>query len=194
MESKKAKEVRETMFLKFDASKRKYMKLSFEEMKRLARKISRTILAEYGRPGSIVYIERGGMVFARMLSDFLSVKELHGINASYYTDIGTPSRMVNVGSAEIGFGGRGYVLVADDIADTGKTLHTVLKKLSESTDNRLVSATLVFKPASILVPDVYGKKVSNETWVVFDYEENETVQSFRRNKNDNGLLFMKKSF
>ena len=193
MAMKNAKEARGTES-KFDASKREYMKLSFGEMKRLAREISRIILAEYGKPGSIVYIERGGMVFARMLSDFLSVKELHGINASYYTDIGTPSSKVNVGSAEIRFSSKGYVLVADDIADTGKTLGAVLGKLSKSTNKRLVSATLVFKPASATVPDIYGKKVSNETWIVFDYEENETVQSFVRSGNENGLRFMKKNF
>jgi len=164
-------------------------------LKHYAKQIAKEILEKYGAPESIIYIERGGMVIGRLLSDYLQVKELIGIRAGYYLEDGTPSTAVNIGSFEyLPITQSGYILLVDDIADTGKTLEQVLKKVKEKVNKKIVVATIAFKPQSIVKPDVYAYTVDNETWIIFDYEENETKLRFLKRNNENGLQFMRENF
>jgi len=56
-----------------------YEWISFEEMKKISSKMADKIIGKYGKPRAILYIERGGMVIAKMLADKLGVKELYGV-------------------------------------------------------------------------------------------------------------------
>ncbi|MEM0161108.1 MAG: energy-coupling factor transporter ATPase [Thermoplasmata archaeon] len=182
-------------FFKFEKEKKRYVALKFDMLKHYAKQLAKEILEKYGTPESIIYIERGGMVIGRLLSDYLQVKEVIGIRASYYLEDGTPSTAVNIGSFEyLPITQNGYILLVDDIADTGKTLEQVLKKIREKVNKKIVVATIAFKPQSIVKPDVYAYTVDNETWIIFDYEENETKLRFLKRNNENGLQFMRESF
>ncbi len=182
-------------FLKFESEKKKYVFLSFQSMKYYAKKLADEILKTRGRPDLLVYIERGGMVIGRLLSDYLNVKDVQSIKASYYLEDGTPSTHVKLGE----FTGNlknvsNYVLLVDDIADTGKTLEAVLNKLRDQTDKPIVVCTIAYKPHSIIKPDYYAYIVDKETWVVFEYEEEETKRAFIKRDNKLGLKFIEESF
>ncbi len=182
-------------FFNFEKQRRRYEALKFHDLKEHARKMAKEIIKKYGKPDAIIYIERGGMVIGRLLSDFLTVKQVYSIKASYYTDDGVPMPSVNIGKFEYELrGNEGYVLLVDDIADTGKTIEAVLSQLRDKIEKRIIVATVVYKPQSVIKPDVYAYTVPNDTWVVFDYEETETLNSFLRKDNREGIIFMKNNF
>ncbi|MGC8645821.1 MAG: ATP-binding cassette domain-containing protein [Thermoplasmata archaeon] len=181
--------------LRFESEKKKFEAMKFPDLKRYARELASMILSRYGRPDGIIYIERGGMVIGRLLSDFLSVRQVYPLKASYYNEEGIPMSHVHIGSFEYSLSENdGYLLLVDDIADTGKTLKAAMDELGKRTRKRIVTATLVYKPQSIFKPDVFVYTVDNNTWIVFDYEETETVTRFMRKGNREGLKFMKENF
>lgn len=180
---------------RFESEKKNFEALKFVELKRYARDLAKEIVNRFGRPESIVYIERGGMVIGRLLSDYLSVRQLFPLRASYYTDDGIPMTHVRVGQFEFSLSDHeGYILLVDDIADTGKTLKAAMEELKAKTSRKILTATVVYKPQSVLKPDAYVYTVENDTWIVFDYEEIETVSRFMRKDNKDGLKFMKDNF
>ncbi len=182
-------------FFKFEREKKNFQALRYEDLKRHARRMAQEILKNYGKPESLVYIERGGMVIGRLLSDFLSIKEVYPLKASYYSDDGVPLSKVSVGSFEHSFRDEeGYILLVDDIADTGKTIEAAIEVLRKNTNKRIITATVVYKPQSTIKPDVFAYTVENDTWIVFDYEENETLTRFIRKDNKEGLKFMQDHF
>ncbi|MGC8629166.1 MAG: phosphoribosyltransferase [Candidatus Micrarchaeia archaeon] len=152
-----------------------YEYMTFAEIDSLAKNMAKRISKKYGRPSGIVYIERGGMVFGNLLAKYLNVKTLAGIQAMAYKGAGKMGR-VKLMPSYIDIGTDGYLLLADDIVDTGETMRQVVRLLGKKY-RRIVKATLAFKPRSKIVPDIYGKKVDNTTWLVFDYEETEAMKS-----------------
>ncbi|MGC8565103.1 MAG: energy-coupling factor transporter ATPase [Thermoplasmata archaeon] len=182
-------------FLKFENEKKRYVLLSFDSMKFYAKKLSEEIIKKYGKPDIIIYIERGGMVIARLISDYLGVKDMLSIRASYYTDEGVPSTHVTLGSFDYNLDDvRNYILLVDDIADTGKTLQAVLDKIKKLTTKPVYVCTVAFKPHSEIKPDIFAYTVDNDTWVVFEYEEQETKRAFQKRNNEIGLKFMEEAF
>ncbi len=182
-------------FFKFEQEKKNFQALKYEDLKRHARNMAQQIQRDYGKPASIVYIERGGMVIGRLLSDFLSTKEIYPLKASYYSDDGLPLSKVSIGTFEHSFADdEGYILLVDDIADTGKTIEAAVDVIKRNTNKRIVIATVVYKPQSSIKPDVFAYSVENDTWIVFDYEENETLSRFIRKNNLEGLKFMQDNF
>jgi uncharacterized protein len=79
------------------------------------------------RPDIILAIARGGLFIAGALGYALSVKNLHVMNIEFYNGVGTtlpmPVMLPPVPSA-VDFSAK-KVLIADDVADTGKTLELV---------------------------------------------------------------------
>ncbi|MGC8562386.1 MAG: energy-coupling factor transporter ATPase [Thermoplasmata archaeon] len=180
---------------RFESEKKNFEALKFVDLKRYARELAADIIRKFGRPESIVYIERGGMVIGRLLSDFLSVRKVYPLRASYYTDDGIPMTHVRISDFEFSISkNQGYILLVDDIADTGKTLKAAKEELGRRTTANIITATVVYKPQSVFKPDAYVYEVSNNTWIVFDYEEIETLSRFMRKDNKEGLKFMKENF
>jgi len=91
---------------------------------------------------------RGGLPIAVHLSHFLNIE--------MFTD-----------ESNIDFYSQscGEVLVVDDIADTGKTLDGFQKIFP--------TATLFYKPRSIVTPTFYIKETTN--WIVFPWEKFDEV-------------------
>jgi hypoxanthine phosphoribosyltransferase len=92
-----------------------------------ARELARTIADDGYEPDIILSIARGGLFVAGALGYALDVKNLHVMNVEFYTGVGTTLAMPvmlppvpNVVDLS-----RKKVLVADDVADTGKTLKLV---------------------------------------------------------------------
>lgn len=95
-----------------------------------------------GREFTGVYgIPRGGLVLAVYLS--------HHLDIPLVTD---PASVLLIDG-----------LVVDDLVDTGKTL----KSYSEA----FFTATLHYKPRSIVIPDIYVMEVPDSDWIVYPYEQ-----------------------
>jgi len=171
---------------------RPYEWISFEEMKKISSKMADEIMGKYGKPRAILYIERGGMVIAKMLADKLGVKELYGVQIVAYTSInertGTYVLPHYIALEE----DNGYILLVDDIADSGKTIKVALDLFSKKF-KRIVTATLAYKPHSIVKPDVVGKTVPSDTWLIFDYEKNESLRSLSQKNDKAGIKLIEKT-
>lgn len=130
---------------------------------------------------TIVAISRGGLVLARILSDFLKLG-IYNIAIESYLDIDQkkePRVTQNIGSAEIA-GKR--ILLVDEICDSGKTFERALTYLNSAEEEMsrpaaIKTACLVFKSKSLLKPDYYQDLI--DKWVVFPYEVRETIEELK---------------
>jgi hypoxanthine phosphoribosyltransferase len=179
--------------LNFEMSKRRFIKISFKEMKSYSEQLARRIIEEHGAPEVIIYAQRGGMLIGRLLSDALGVRDLVCISAKYYSKSNRRYSRVIVGSIPQ-LKVKGYALLVDDIADTGKTLNEIRSGIAKKSKAKLVTCTFGMKPQTVIRPDFYSFSVSNDTWVVFEYEEFEAMRNFSATGNDAGLRFIKKNF
>jgi hypoxanthine phosphoribosyltransferase len=181
------------MVLNFELSKKRFVKISFKEMKKFSEDLATEILKRYGAPDIIVYAQRGGMLIARLLSDALDVRDMVCVSARYYSKSNTRYASVKTGNVPR-LDAKGYVLVVDDIADTGKTLKKICGDIRSKSMVRVVTCTFGMKPQSVIKPDFCAFRVSNDTWAIFEYEEFETTRNFSQTGNEAGLRFIKQNF
>lgn len=159
---------------------------SLGDIQKAAKRLARRILKEEGRPACIVYLERGGMVIARLLCDELGVTEVIGVQTSLYKGIGRrrervemdefPKRLSRI---------KGLILLVDDIADSGITMREVYKKLSATVSNKVVTCVGDLKDGSVFIPDYYDRRVDSREWVVYEYEKKEVGKELRRKRRAN---------
>jgi len=101
--------------------------LTWETFGDAAQELARVIADDGFRPDLILAIARGGLFVAGALGYALSVKNLHLMNVEFYNGVGStldmPVMLPPVPSA-VDFSEK-RVLIADDVADTGKTLELV---------------------------------------------------------------------
>ncbi|MGC8699841.1 MAG: phosphoribosyltransferase [Candidatus Micrarchaeia archaeon] len=178
--------------MKIEEIERNYIWISFGEMEKLAKEMAKKIMAKYGKPRAIIYIERGGMVIAELLAKYLGIEDLYGVQIIAYEDINKRSgTYVLPHYISLDAKGNGYVLLVDDIADTGKTISAATKLFRKKYN--IVTATMAYKPRSIFKPDIIGKRVPSNAWLIFDYEKNESKNSLNKMNDMNGLNALKKA-
>jgi hypoxanthine phosphoribosyltransferase len=101
--------------------------LRWADFGRASRGLAERIAEDGYRPDLILAIARGGLFTAGALGYALDVKNLHVINVEYYTGVNErlpmPVVLPPVPKPVDLSGAR--VLIADDVADTGATLHLV---------------------------------------------------------------------
>ena len=125
-------------------------------------------------PSLIVGISRGGLVPARIASDFFG-RDIHItiVKVEFYSDIAkTRDEPVISEGLRVDVEGK-RVLLVDDVADTGKSLALVYSLLKERGAKEVKILTLYKKPWTIIDPDYYAKET--ETWVIFPWEVLETL-------------------
>lgn len=127
------------------------------------------------KPDIIVGISRGGWPPARIMSDLLENPELANVKAEFYLGVAkTKGEPVITQHVSVSVRDK-KVLIVDDVADTGKSLHLVRLHLEEQGATDVKIATIYFKPWSIVTPDWYERKTSH--WIIFPWERKETVRN-----------------
>ena len=126
-------------------------------------------------PDVIVGVSRGGWAPARVMSDLLENPKLVNVRAEFYLGVAeTKGEPVITQPVSTSVKDK-KVLVMDDVADTGKSLHLVKKHILEEGATDVKIATIYYKPWSVLKPDYYNKKTS--LWVIFPWERKETIRN-----------------
>lgn len=129
--------------------------------------------SRYG-PDLIVAVSRGGWIPGRILSDILDLPKIATIKVEYYEDIyKTRSKPEITQPIPIDISGK-RVLLADDIADSGRSLKLVKEHLFEQGAKDVKICTLYHKPWSIVEPDFNARKT--DAWVCFPHEIFETMR------------------
>ena len=78
------------------------------------------------------------------------------------------------------------ILLIDDVADSGKSLHLVYNHLLKKA-REIRTLTIFYKPWSCLLPDYYLRET--RAWIVFPWELHETVKWIvNRNISEGGTL------
>lgn len=153
-----------------------YIAPTWEEMGELIFMLSKEIIGKSS--GKVEYdwviaLAKGGWTWARTLADFLEIDNLSSIHLQFYSGIGKtddkpkikqPLQVVVTGCK---------VLIFDDVADGGHTLKEAIKHLKEKGAKEIETATLFYKPRSIVKPDYFGAETS--AWIIFPHEIREFI-------------------
>lgn len=142
--------------------------LTYETFGTAVRELAQTIADDGYEPDIVLAIARGGLFVAGGLGYALDVKNLNVVNVEFYTGVGEtldmPVMLPPVPNAvDLG---RKKVLVADDVADTGKTLRLVHDFCAEHVAE-VRSAVIYEKPQSLVNCEYVWKRT--EDWINFPW-------------------------
>jgi hypoxanthine phosphoribosyltransferase len=125
-------------------------------------------------PEIIVGVSRGGWPPARVMSDLLENPKLANVAAEFYIGVAeTNGKPIITQPVSVSVKGK-KVLVVDDVADTGESLRLVRSHLEEQGATEVKTATIYYKPWSVIIPDYYEKET--RSWIIFPWERKETVR------------------
>jgi len=142
--------------------------LTWETFGDASQELARVIADDGFRPDLILAIARGGLFVAGALGYALSVKNLHLMNVEFYNGVGStldmPVMLPPVPSV-VDFSQK-KVLIADDVADTGKTLELVRGFVADQVAE-VRSAVVYEKPTSLVKCDYVWKRTGR--WINFPW-------------------------
>src|ERR1700730_3167024 len=142
--------------------------LTWETFGDAAEELARAIADDGVRLDVILGLARGGLFVAGALGYALSVKTLHVMNVEFYNGVGStldmPVMLPPVPSA-VDFSEK-KVLIADDVADTGKTLELVRGFVAGHVAE-VRSAVVYEKPTSLVKCDYVWKRT--DRWINFPW-------------------------
>jgi hypoxanthine phosphoribosyltransferase len=148
--------------------------LTWQAFGEASRELAQAIADDGFRPDLILAIARGGFFLAAALGYALSVKNLHVVNVEFYNGVGTtldlPVMLPPVPQA-VDFTQK-KVLIADDVADSGRTLelvHTFVRgHVAESR-----TAVVYEKPSSTIKCHYVWKRTGQ--WINFPWSSQDPV-------------------
>lgn len=141
--------------------------LTYEGFGVAMRELAQTIIDDY-QPDLILSIARGGLLIGGALGYAMGVKNVSVVNVEFYTGIGetleAPMMLPPTPEATDLSGMK--VLIADDVADSGKTLELV-KNWCAETVAEARTAVIYEKPHTIIHADYVWKHT--DKWINFPW-------------------------
>lgn len=142
--------------------------LDWDTFGRASRELAETIAADRFRPDAIIAIARGGLPLAGALGYALDVKMLGSLNVEFYTGVESrldePIVLPPTLDRESLVGKR--ILLADDVADSGRTLALVLQLL-EAGGGEVRTVCLYAKPGTVHEPFYTWRRT--DRWIMFPW-------------------------
>ncbi len=143
-------------------------KLTYEQFGVAVRELAQAVADDGYRPDVVLSIARGGVFVAGGLAYALDCKNLHLVNVEFYTGVGTtlemPVMLAPVPDV-VDFTDK-KVLIADDVADTGKTLRLVRDFCLDAVAE--VRSAVVYEKTQSLVKCEYVWKRTDK-WIDFPW-------------------------
>jgi hypoxanthine phosphoribosyltransferase len=134
-----------------------------------------------------VAIARGGFVPARILCDYLSIRNLTAIKVEHWGVAATETEKAVLKyplNADIK---DKNVLLVDDITDTGDTLRVSIEYLKSFGPKEIRTAVLIHKTCSVVTPDYFVRKVEKWKWIIFPWHIWEDLTGFVKKIADSGI-------
>ncbi|MFF2852470.1 phosphoribosyltransferase [Streptomyces sp. NPDC058001] len=142
--------------------------LSYEGFGVAVRELAHAVADDGFEPDVVLSIARGGVFVAGGLAYALDCKNIHLVNVHFYTGVGTtlqmPVMLAPVPNL-IDFTNK-KVLIADDVADTGKTLKLVYDFCLDAVAE--VRSAVIFEKSQSLVKCEYVWK-RTDAWINFPW-------------------------
>ncbi len=158
----------------------RYLRVSWDEVAALGRRVARAVVGDGWRPEAIVAISRGGLFHGRVLSDLLGVPALYAVKVEHWGVTATITGEARITAPLSGPVGGMRVLAVDDIADTGDSLALVRSHLEEKRAAEVRLGALHHLPASKVKPDYCGKTLPSWVWVVYPWNFTEDLGNVAR--------------
>ncbi len=147
---------------------------SWDQIYQLLLNLACTVRKTGFKPEIIIGVSRGGWPPARVMSDLLENPKLANVTAEFYIGVAeTKGEPVITQPVSVSVKSK-KVLVVDDVADTGESLSLVRSHLEEQGATEVKTATIYYKPWSVMIPDYYEKET--RSWIIFPWERKETVR------------------
>lgn len=164
-----------------------YIAPSWEQMGKLVFELGKQILGTGQKFDWLISIAKGGWTWSRTLADYLRLDSMASVKAKLYKGIDQTSATLILeqtlpGSVNVR---NKNILLFDDVADTGKTLAAVYNYLLEAGAKSIKTATLFYKPHSVIVPNFYAYQT--QAWIVFPHEIREFINLSNSNWKKRGL-------
>jgi uncharacterized protein len=142
--------------------------MSWEELGQGARELAEAILADGYRPDLVLAIARGGLLVAGAVSYALDVKNTFTMNVEFYTGIDERLEMPMIlpPVPELIDLDEARVLIADDVADTGRTL-LLVKEFCAGKVGEVRCAVLYEKPHSEVGCEYVWRRT--DRWIDFPW-------------------------
>lgn len=158
--------------------------LDWEQVQDLSFNLASTIQASKKKTDCIVAISRGGLIVARILSDFLALP-IFNISIDSYLDIGQNKQPRLTQGINFSLEKKNVLLV-DEICDSGKTFFFGKQYLGFFQPAKIATATLILKTHSEFKPDFHAAII--DKWVIFPYEQRETYEELKNSFSDEKLV------
>lgn len=140
--------------------------LEWDEIKFLVENLSREII-NYS-PDCIIAVAMGGWAPARLLKNHYKC-EYYSIGCTYYENNQKTDQVKIIQDlSNVDIKGK-RVLILDEVADSGDTLHRVYEYVKSLGPQELKTAVLHTKSCSGFTPDFTAENVGNE-WLVYPWE------------------------
>lgn len=129
----------------------------------------------------IVGVARGGLIPARILGDFLLIKDIRVLYARYYSRPYETVEKPEIYSESIGDVSGKKILVVDDVADTGDTLIAIKNYLISKRAKEVDIAVIYVKPWNKAEVRYFSRETN--AWIVFPWEFLETAIDLLNSEN-----------
>lgn len=153
----------------------KFIAPTWEQMGKLIFDLGKQIIKSGQKYSWLISIAKGGWTWSRTLADYLSMDNMASVKAKLYQGVGQTAETLTL--EQILPEGVDIkdkkLLLFDDVADSGKTLAAVRDYLLNSGAKSVETATLFFKPHSVLIPNFYSFKT--QAWIIFPHEIREFI-------------------
>ncbi|MEU6523671.1 phosphoribosyltransferase [Streptomyces sp. NPDC046924] len=142
--------------------------LGYEQFGVAVRELAQAVVDDGYRPDVVLSIARGGVFVAGGLAYALDCKNIHLVNVEFYTGVGTtlemPVMLAPVPDV-VDFTDK-KVLIADDVADTGRTLKLVRDFCLDAVAE--VRSAVIYEKSQSLVKCEYVWKRTDD-WIDFPW-------------------------
>lgn len=113
---------------------------------------------------NIIGLSRGGLIPAVILSNMLNIRKVYALGLRSYKDQEkSDTEIYQIPDLT----SMSKIILIDDISDTGESFKQTNEML---VGKDVITVSLFLKDKTKFIPNVYGKKVKNEQWVVFPWE------------------------
>lgn len=122
-------------------------------------------------PECIIGLLRGGIVPARIFSDYFHILlDFFALDVKLYDGVNKRKEKPIIGPFTLPFIRGKKILIVDDIYDSGKTMNAVLEYLK---GEDIKTATLMWKETAKGKPNYYAEVAKDKEWVIFPWETHE---------------------
>jgi hypoxanthine phosphoribosyltransferase len=139
-----------------------------------SREIAQKVADDGYEPDMILAIARGGLLIGGALGYALSVKNVYTMNVEFYTGVDERLEVPRIlpPAPDLVDLSHARILIADDVADTGHTLRSVVA-FCEGKVAEVRAAVLYEKPQSVVQADYVWRRTSR--WINFPWSDKDPV-------------------